>query len=82
LLSDLDLPRDDECVSRPNRVYAIGALKPIPGACLLRIRRCLDDLSRVLAVIRQTRCRIQPSRSYPRPPRKAKPHFHLAYKLA
>jgi hypothetical protein len=30
LLSDLDLPRDDECVSRPNRVYAIGALKPIP----------------------------------------------------
>ena len=81
LLSDLDLPHDDDCVSRPNRVYAMGALKPILGACLLRIRPCLDDLTRVLAVIHQTRCRLQPPRSYPRPPRKAKPHFHLAYKL-
>ena len=82
LLSDLDLPHDDECISRPNRVYALGARKPILGACLLRVRHCLDDLARVLAVIHKTRCRIQPSRSYPRPPRKAKPHFHLAYKLA
>ncbi|MFM0674593.1 IS4 family transposase [Paraburkholderia sediminicola] len=82
LLSELDSSHDDEKASRPNRVYALGALKPILGACLLRIRRCLDNLIQVLAVIHQTRCRIQPSRSYPRPPRKAKPHFHLAYKLA
>lgn len=82
LLSELDAPHDDVCTSRPNRVYALGALKPIPGACLPRIRPCLDSLAGVLEVIRQTRCRIQPSRAYPRPPRKAKPHFHLAYKLA
>ena len=82
LPSDLDLPHDDDGISRPNRVYAMGALKPILGACLLRVRHCLDDLARVIAVIHQTRCRLQPSRSYPRPPRKAKPHFHLAYKLA
>ena len=82
LLSDLDAPHDDGRASRPNRVYALGALKPILGACLLRIRCCLDSLAGVLEVIHQTRCRIQPSRSYPRPPRKAKPHFHLAYKLA
>ncbi|MFL9981692.1 IS4 family transposase [Paraburkholderia sediminicola] len=82
LLSDLDAPHDDRHASRPNRVYALGALKPILGACLLRIGRCLDGLAGVLGMIHQTRCRIQPSRSYPRPPRKAKPHFHLAYKLA
>ncbi|SHL25279.1 hypothetical protein SAMN05192548_10944, partial [Paraburkholderia terricola] len=82
LLSDLDAPHDDRHASRPNRVYALGALKPILGACLLRIQRCLDGLAGVLEMIHQTRCRIQPSRSYPRPPRKAKPHFHLAYKLA
>ena len=82
LLSDLDAPHDDRQVSRPNRVYALGALKPILSACLLRIERCLDSLAGVLEIIHQTRCRIQPSRSYPRPPRKAKPHFHLAYKLA
>jgi hypothetical protein len=82
LLSDLDEPHDDARASRPNRVYALGALKPILGACMLRIRRCLESLADVLALIHQTRCRRQPSRSYPRPPRKAKPHFHLAYKLA
>ena len=82
LLSDLDASHDDACASRANRVYALGALKPILGACLLRIRHCLESLAGVLEVIHQTRCRLQPSRSYPRPPRKAKPHFHLAYKLA
>ncbi|CAN7551429.1 IS4 family transposase [Paraburkholderia sp. SIMBA_054] len=82
LLSDLDAPHDGQCASRPNRVYALGALKPLLGPCLLRIRHCLENLIPVLAVIHQTRCRIQPSRSYPRPPRKAKPHCHLAYKLA
>lgn len=82
LLSDLDEPHDDGRASRPNRVYALGALKPILAACLLRIGRCLKRLADVLALIHQTRCRQQPSRSYPRPPRKAKPHFHLAYKPA
>lgn len=82
LLSELHKPHADVCTTRPNRVYALGALKPILGACLLRIRRCLDNLAGVLEVIHQTRCRIQPARTYPRPPRKAKPHFHLAYKLA
>lgn len=82
LLSDLDASHDGEQAGRPNRVYALGALKPILGACILRVRRCMDNLATVLEVIHQTRCRIQPSRSYPRPPRKAKPHFHLAYKLA
>jgi hypothetical protein len=57
LLSDLDSSHDDACASRPDCVYALGALKPILGAvsCLLRIRRCLGNLSRVLAVIPQTR---------------------------
>jgi hypothetical protein len=82
LLSKLDDPHEDECDSHPNRVYALGALKPILGACLLRIRRCLDELATVLDLIQRTRCRIQPGRSYSRPPRKAKPHFYLAYKLA
>jgi hypothetical protein len=82
LLCDLDAPREEELNSCPNRLYALGALKPILSGCLLRIARCLASLPAVLAVIHRTRCRIQPSRSYPRPPRKAKPHFHLAYKLA
>jgi hypothetical protein len=82
LLSELDAPHDGERVSRPNRVYALGALKPILGGCLLRAQRCLDALGAVLTVIRQTRCRIQSSRSYPRAPRKTKPHLYLAYKVA
>jgi hypothetical protein len=82
LISELDAPPVDERASRPNRLYALGALKPILGGCLLRIGRCLDRLDDVLGAIPQTRCRIQPSRAYSRPPRKAKPHHHLAYKLA
>ncbi|MDR3454579.1 MAG: IS4 family transposase, partial [Rhodoferax sp.] len=82
LLSDLDASHEDRRASSPNRTYALGALKPILGACLLRMRRCLGRLAGVLDSIHQTRCRIQPSRAYPRPPRKAKPHFYLAYKPA
>ncbi|MCP3721474.1 IS4 family transposase, partial [Paraburkholderia sp. CNPSo 3281] len=82
LLSDLDAPHEEALTSRPNRIYALGALRPILAGCLLRIQRCLDSLAPVLSVIHRTRCRIQPSRSCPRPPRKAKPHFYLAYKLA
>jgi hypothetical protein len=82
LLSELDTPAEQERVSRPNRLYALGALRPILGGCLLRIEPCLDRLADVLEAIRRTRCRIQPSRAYSRPPRKAKPHHHLAYKVA
>jgi hypothetical protein len=82
LLSEIDEPLDDEPASHPNRLYAIGALKPILGGCLLRVGLCLGKLADVLELIHRTRCRVQPSRSYPRPPRKAKPHRHLAYKLA
>jgi hypothetical protein len=62
----------------------LSSLNPISilGACLLRIERCLDRLADVMTVIHQSRCRIQLARSYPRPPRKAKPHLHLAYKVA
>jgi len=82
LLGELDTPGAEDLASRPNRLYALGAFKPILGGCLLRIECCMDRLADVIAVIHQTRCRIQPSRTYSRPPRKAKPHHHLAYKLA
>ncbi|TXC88270.1 IS4 family transposase [Paraburkholderia azotifigens] len=82
LLSDLDVSHDNVCASRPNRVYARGVLKPILGACLLRVRHCLEGLATLLALIHQNRCRIQPARSYPRPPGKTKPHCHLTYKFA
>ncbi len=66
--------------SRPNRTYAIGTLKPILAGCLLRLRHCLDRLAAALDVITRTRCRVQPGRAYPRPPR-TKPHTYSAYKL-
>ena len=66
--------------SRPNRTYAIGTLKPILAGCLLRLRHCLDRLAAALHVIARTRCRVQPGRAYPRPPR-TKPHTYSAYKL-
>ncbi|TDQ80313.1 hypothetical protein C7412_1288 [Paraburkholderia silvatlantica] len=46
------------------------------------MRHCLDGLATTLALIHQKRCLIQPALSYPRPPRKAKPHCYFAYKLA
>jgi hypothetical protein len=66
--------------SRPNRTFAIGTLKPILAGCLLHIRHCLGALAAALDVIVRTRCRIQPGRAYPRPPR-TKPHTYAAYKL-
>ena len=80
LLNDLDDPARDDHTSHPNRLYALGALKPILGACLLRIERCLHRLADLMPAVHAARCRIQPSRCYPRPPRKTKPHLHLAYK--
>jgi hypothetical protein len=81
LLADLSAPDDDAPDSRPNRIYALGALKPILGACLLRITRCLRALPHVMRAIAQARCRVQPARTYPRPTRKTKPHPGLAYKV-
>jgi hypothetical protein len=75
----LDTP-STEPPSRPNRTYAIGALHPIFVGCLLRVSACMDALANALHVIARTRCRIQPGRSYPRPPR-VKPHTYSAYKL-
>ncbi len=69
-----------ELDSRPNRTYAIGALRPILTGCLLRVSACMDGLTSALDVIARTRCRIQSGRSYPRPPR-TKPHVYSAYKL-
>src|SRR5258706_1668775 len=37
----------DESASRPDRLYAPGALKPVLGACLLRIEHCRDRLADV-----------------------------------
>lgn len=67
--------------SRPNRTYAFGTLKPILAGCLLGLRHCLRHLRAALDVIVRSRCRIQPHRSYPRPPR-TKPHVYRAYRLA
>ena len=78
LAARLDKP---DANSRPNRIYAIGALKPILAGCLLAIAHARAMLPTVLATIARNRCRIQPGRTYPRPPR-AKPHLHLAYKVA
>ena len=72
---------DDEPTHRPNRTYAIGTLKPLLAGCLLQLAHCLSALPAALAAIAQARCRVQPNRLYPRPPR-PKPHLHLAYKLA
>lgn len=77
--SDADAP-STEPTSRPNRTYAIGALRPMLTGCLLRVSACLDALTSALDVIARTRCRIQSGRSYPRPPR-TKPHVYSAYKL-
>jgi hypothetical protein len=65
--------------SRPNRTYALGALKPILAGCLLGLHACLRDLRAALDVIVRTRCRIQSGRSYPRPLR-TKPHLYAAYR--
>lgn len=65
---------------RSNRTYAVGALRPILIGCLLRVKSCLRELHQALAVISQTRCRRQPDRHYPRPPRD-KPHAHMAYRV-
>ena len=55
----------EQALTRPNRSYALGALRAV--------------LAATLAAIDQARCRIQSDRHYPRPPR-SKPHKHSAYK--
>ncbi len=76
--------RTDDAIqtgSRPNRTYAFGALKPILAGCLLGIAQAWAALPDTLAAMGRSRCRIQPGRSYPRPPR-SKPHLHMSYKGA
>jgi hypothetical protein len=63
--------------SRPNRTYALGALLAILAGCLLRVEECLRALPTALRAIARMRCRIQPNRSYPRPPRRM-PHASIA----
>ncbi len=81
LTSTTSDPGEQTLSHRPNRTYAIGTLKPILAGCLLQLTHCLSALPAALAAIAQARCRVQPNRLYPRPPR-PKPHSHLTYKLA
>jgi len=66
--------------TRPNRTYALGALRPILAGCLLRLKHCLRALDVALLACANALCRIQLNRSYPRPPR-VKPRVHSAYRL-
>jgi len=75
-----DDPKGHEPATRPNRTYALGALRPILAGCLLRLRHCLRALPAALLACATALCRIQPDRSYPRPPR-IKPRVHAAYRL-
>ncbi len=72
-----DLP--EQVSSRPNRTYALGALRAILAACLLGAPRIRSVLAATLTAIDRARCRIQPDRHYPRHPR-PKPHKYSAYK--
>lgn len=62
---------------------ALGALKHVLSGCLcpLGMARAWAALPDTIAVIAGSRCRIQPGRSYPRPP-KIKPLLHVSYKIA
>lgn len=79
--NDSEAAMQAEPDSRPNRTFALGTLKPILAGCLLAVRRCIRALAQALDVIRATRCRVQPNRSYPRSDR-VKPHAHRAYRGA
>lgn len=78
---DDDAGSEPEPRARPNRTYALGALKPILAGCLLRLIHCINGLPNALLACAQTRCRIQPNRSYSRPPRR-KPRVFSTYKLS
>ena len=68
-----------EADSRPNRTYALSALRTLIAPCLLGLAHALDALAPTLDAIDRARCRIQPDRHYPRP-RRTKPHKYKAYK--
>ena len=63
------------------RMASSYGLKPILAGCLLGIAQAWAALPDTLAAMGRSRCRIQPGRSYPRPPR-SKPHLHMSYKGA
>ena len=69
----------EKAVDRPNRTYAFGALKGLIAGCLLGAACCVSALLQSLRAIAAARCRIQPLRSYPRPPR-SKHHKAMGYK--
>ena len=69
----------EAALTRPNRSYALGALRAVLAGCLLGAPRMRSALAATLAAIDRARCRIQPDRHYPRPLR-PKPHKHSAYK--
>ena len=66
-------------LTRPNRSYALGALRAVLAGCLLGVPRIRAALATTLAAIDRARCRTQPDRHYPRHPR-PKPHKYSAYK--
>jgi hypothetical protein len=82
LLVDMADPDMDSTTSRPNRLYALGVLKPVLAPSLLQLARYIQKLGHAIRAAIKNRCRIQPGRTHERPPRKAKPHPGLAYKHA
>lgn len=81
-LADHELDGIDSATrrSRPNRTYALGALKPVIVGCLFAVRGARAALRRALEAVLNTRCRDRKTRkSYPRPPRK-KPHLCATYR--
>ncbi len=82
LLVDMADPDMDCATSRPNRLYALGVLKPVLAPSLLQLERYIQKFCQAISAAIKNRCRIQPGRTHKRPPRKAKPHPGLAYKNA
>lgn len=71
----------DRLPERPNRTYAVGALKPIVAGCLLGHAGCREALPQVLAAIFTTRHAAKVGRSCPRPTR-TKTHLSSCYRPA
>ena len=56
-----------------------GRRRELSDRAFSKARRGFSARAATLAAIDQARCRIQPDRHYPRPPR-SKPHKHSSYK--
>ena len=84
LLADADLAEPEPAKpgrlpARPNRTYALGALKPLLAGCLLGQAHCLAALPSVLAAILDTHRATKAGRSYPRKAR-SKTHLSRCYR--